>query len=142
MWLIEKMYIKLGLFQAVFLFDKNSNRKGLLDFRLCQGQLGSLIITCKLLLSNHNRSHISGLDIMNYGFLSTETNLKALYISGCLFTTSSVKLFVVNVKIFLYNCVFRKKVKIFTKHFIFWKWKLIPETNMFISLPMSILDLT
>jgi hypothetical protein len=27
----------------------------------------------------------------------------------CLFTTSSVKLFVVNVQIFVYNCVFGKK---------------------------------
>ena len=31
--------------------------------------------------------------IINYRFLTTETNLKALYIFHCLFTTSSVKLF-------------------------------------------------
>ena len=35
-------------------------------------------------------------DMINYRFLTTETNLKALYIFRCLFTTSSVKLFVVN----------------------------------------------
>ena len=49
--------------------------------------------------------------VLNYGFLTTETNLKALYIFRCLFTTSSVKLFVVNVQIFVYNCVFQKKEK-------------------------------
>ena len=43
--------------------------------------------------------------------MTTETNLKALYIFRCLFTTSSVKLFVVNVQIFVYNCVSRKKEK-------------------------------
>ena len=43
--------------------------------------------------------------IINYRFLTTETNLKALYIFCCLFTTSSVKLFVVNVQLFVYNCV-------------------------------------
>ena len=37
-------------------------------------------------------------DIINYRFLTTETNLKALYIFGCLFTTSSVKLFVAVVR--------------------------------------------
>ena len=50
-------------------------------------------------------------DMINYRFLTTETNLKALYIFCCLFTTSSVKLFVVNVHIFIYTCVFRKKEK-------------------------------
>ena len=50
-------------------------------------------------------------DIINYRFLTTETNLKALYIFCCLFTTSSVKLIVVNVHIFIYTCVFRKKEK-------------------------------
>ena len=49
--------------------------------------------------------------IINYRFLTTETNLKTLYIFHCLFTTSSVKLFVVNVQIFVYNCVFWKKEK-------------------------------
>ena len=34
-------------------------------------------------------------DLINYRFLATETNLKALYIFRCFFTTSSVKLFVV-----------------------------------------------
>jgi hypothetical protein len=47
--------------------------------------------------------------VMNHRFLTTETNLKALYIFRCLFTTSSVKLFVVNVQIFVYHCVFWKK---------------------------------
>ena len=49
--------------------------------------------------------------IINYRFLTTETNLKALYIFRCVFTTPSVKLFVVNVQIFVYNCVFWKKEK-------------------------------
>ena len=35
--------------------------------------------------------------IISYRFLTTETNLKALYIFRCLVTTSSVKLFVVNI---------------------------------------------
>ena len=34
-------------------------------------------------------------NVINYRFLTTETNLKASYIFCCLFTTSSVKLFVV-----------------------------------------------
>ena len=37
------------------------------------------------------------IDVINYRFLTTETNLKASYIFRYLFTTSSVKLFVVNV---------------------------------------------
>ena len=44
-----------------------------------------------------------GPPVMNYRFLTTETNLKALYIFSCLFTTSSVKLFVVNVQIFVWK---------------------------------------
>ena len=74
--------------------------------------------------------------IINYRFLTTETNSKALYIFCCLFTTSSVKLFVVNVQIFVYHCVFRKKEKQHSpnlSHFenesTFWKrttfWKLV-----------------
>ena len=51
------------------------------------------------------------LDIKYYRFLTTETNLKALYIFRCLFTTSSVKLFEVNAQIFVYNCVLWKKEK-------------------------------
>ena len=44
--------------------------------------------------------------IMNYSFLKTERNLKALYIFHCLFTTSSVKLYVVTEQIFLYKFLF------------------------------------
>ena len=44
--------------------------------------------------------------VINYRFLTTETNLKALYIFRCLFTTSSVKLFVVTVQIFVYKSLF------------------------------------
>ena len=44
--------------------------------------------------------------VLNYGFLTTETNLKALYIFRCLFTTSSVKLFVVTVQIFCLQILF------------------------------------
>ena len=62
--------------------------------------------------------------IINYRFLTMEANLKALYIFRCFFTTSSVKLFVVNVKIFAYNCVLSEKgIKTLTKPFTFWKWK-------------------
>ena len=43
--------------------------------------------------------------IMNYRFLTTETSLKALYIFW-FFTTSSVKLFVVTVQIFVYKSLF------------------------------------
>ena len=49
-------------------------------------------------------------DIINYRFLTTETNLKALYIFRCLFTTSSVKLFVWMYR-FLFTVVFFRKRK-------------------------------
>ena len=62
--------------------------------------------------------------------MTTETNLKALYIFRCLFTTSSVKLFIVNVQIFVYNCVFWKKEKQHSQNLShvkivvwIWKWK-------------------
>ena len=44
-------------------------------------------------------------DIINYRFLTTETNIHKsfIYIFRCFFTTSSVKLFVVTVQIFVYN---------------------------------------
>ena len=72
--------------------------------------------------------------MINYRFLTTETNLKTLYIFRCLFTTSSVNLFVVNVQIFVYNCVSRKKEKQHSQNLSnfqnkssfwnpFWKWK-------------------
>ena len=51
------------------------------------------------------------LNIINYRFLTAETNLKALYIFRCFFTTSSVKLFVVTVQIFVYNFLFQCKIK-------------------------------
>ena len=83
---------------------------------------------------------------INYRFLTTETNLKSSYIFHCLFTTSSVKLLVLNVQIFVYNCVIWKKEKQHLQnlshlemkaHFVnephfgnessfwnpFWKWK-------------------
>ena len=51
--------------------------------------------------------------VIDYRQLKTETNLKALYIYiyCCLFIASSVKLFVVKLQIFVYNCVFWKKEK-------------------------------
>ena len=58
--------------------------------------------------------------------MTTETNLKALDIFHCLCTTSSVKLFLVNVHIFVYNRVFWEKGKTtFTKLFTFSKRKYI-----------------
>ena len=59
----------------------------------------------------------------NYRFLITETNLKALYTFGCLFTTSSVKRFVVNAHVFVYNCVFQKKENNTQKTFCILKIK-------------------
>ena len=59
--------------------------------------------------------------------MTTETNLKALYIFRCLLTTSSVKLFEVNVQIFVYNCVFRKKSTHKTFHIL--KMKAHSETH-------------
>ena len=49
--------------------------------------------------------------IIYYRILTTETNSKALHVFCCLLTTSSVKLFVVNVQIFVYKCVFFRKRK-------------------------------
>ena len=67
---------------------------------------------------------------INYRFLTTETNLKSSYIFHCLFTTSSVKLLVLNVQIFVYNCVFRKKEKYHSQNlFTFWKWEHISKNN-------------
>ena len=43
---------------------------------------------------------------MNYRFLTTETNLKALYIYISLFVHN-----LISKAIFVYNCVFRKKEK-------------------------------
>ena len=45
------------------------------------------------------KSYSESSGIMNYRFLTTKTNSKALYIFCCCFTTSSVKLFVVTVQI-------------------------------------------
>ena len=45
-------------------------------------------------------------DVVNYRFLTTETNSKALYIFPYFNTTSSVKLFVVTVQIFVYKFLF------------------------------------
>ena len=47
---------------------------------------------------------------MGYRFLTTETNLKGLILCCSFFTTSSVKLFVVNVQI-LFSIVFSEKGK-------------------------------
>ena len=55
--------------------------------------------------------HLPCKNRINYRFLTTETNLKALYMFRCLFTTYSVKLFVMNLQIFVYNRVFWKKEK-------------------------------
>ena len=59
-------------------------------------------------------THIT-LNIINHRFLTTEANLKGLNIFRCSFTTSSVKLFVVTVQIFvskfLFTIVFFQKGK-------------------------------
>ena len=102
----------------------------------CRG--ADLSLTQRYLQETKNTAQWGQNSLINYRFLTTETNLKALYIFRCLFTTSSVKLFVVNVQIFVYNCVFRKKEKqhsqnlshfenesTFQKRTTFWKWKLI-----------------
>ena len=61
--------------------------------------------------------------IMNYKFLITETNSKALNMFRCFHTTSSVKLFVVTVQIFVYNRVFVKEEKNTHKTFHILKMK-------------------
>ena len=53
-------------------------------------------------------------DVISYRLLTTETNLKVSFIFRCLFTTSSVKVFLENEQLFVYNRVdvfFRKKEK-------------------------------
>ena len=55
--------------------------------------------------------------------MTTETNLKALYIFHCLFTTSSVKLFVVNVQILFTVLFFGKEKKNTHKTFHILKMK-------------------
>ena len=68
--------------------------------------------------------------IIDYRLLTTETKLNALYIFHCLFSTSLVKLFVVNVHVFVYNIVGRKKKKkTLAEPFTFWKWKHISKNN-------------
>ena len=66
---------------------------------------------------------------MNFRFLTIETNLKALYIFLCLFRTLSVKLFVVNVQIFVYDCLFGKKNNNTHKNFYVLKMKAHSETH-------------
>ena len=74
------------------------------------GTLGTfellLVLLPKLLYISHKMRFF--LNVINHRFLTIETNLKAFC---CLFSTSSVKLFIVNVQIFVYSCVFRKKEK-------------------------------
>ena len=65
--------------------------------------------------------------MINYRCLTTKTNLKALHIFHCFFTTSSVKLFVVNFCLQL--CFSQKRKTTLTKPFTFWKWKHISENN-------------
>ena len=73
---------------------------------------------------------------MNYRFLTTKTNSKALYIFRGFFTTSSVKLFVVTVQIYVYNCVFQKKRKttLYSRNLSHFEnestfWKIIRPSN-------------
>ena len=76
--------------------------------------------------------YIFAQDVISYRLLTTETNLKVSFIFRCLFTTSSVKLFLVNEQLFVYNRVdvfFRKKEKKNTKPLTFWKWKRILKEN-------------
>ena len=89
------------------------------------GEANGLDILLDVEQFNYAFRQANAAGIINYRFLTTETNLKALYIFRCLLTTSSVKLFVVNVQIFVNNCVFQKKEKPLT----FWKWKQISKKN-------------
>ena len=66
--------------------------------------------------------------------MATETNLKALYIFRCLITTSSVKLFVVTVQIFVYKFLFTivffgKKEKQQSRNLSHYKMKAHSETH-------------
>ena len=67
------------------------------------GGITLIKIVAKLYSSLNYSNTFTIYNIMNYRFLTTEKNLKALYIFRCFFTTSSVKLFVVTVQIFVYN---------------------------------------
>ena len=51
-------------------------------------------------------SYQQAMGMINYRFLTTETNLKALYIFRCFLTTSSVIPFLVTVQIFVYKVLF------------------------------------
>ena len=74
--------------------------------------------------------------IRNHKFLTTETNLKALYIFCCLVTTSSVNL---PLEIFVYKCLFtnvclqlrfsEQGKTTLRKPFTIWKWKHISKMN-------------
>ena len=69
-----------------------------------------------LLPSPHNaQRQFCQIYIMNYRFLTTETNSKALFI----YFVVLLQLFLVTILIFVYNCVFRKKEKNLTKPFTF-----------------------
>ena len=62
-------------------------------------------------------------DIINFRFLTTETNIKASYIFCCLFTTSSVLLCSECTDFCWQMCFSEKGKTILIKPFTFWKWK-------------------
>ena len=69
------------------------------------------------------------MDIINYRFWTTETNLKALYIYFVIFLHNLISKAICSdctgfcLQIFVYNCVFRKKEKYTHKTFHILKMK-------------------
>jgi hypothetical protein len=88
--------------------------KSLSQPRLCKNEnLKTASLTNVWGLRDHTWKNINFIElyrelyIINYRFLTAETNLKVIYIFHCFFATSLVKLFVVTVHISVYNFLFR-----------------------------------
>ena len=79
------------------------------------GEANGLDILLDVEQFNYAFRQANAAGIINHRFLTTETNLKVIYIYILLFlnTTSSVKLFIVTVQIFVY--IFLYKIEIFGK---------------------------
>ena len=86
----------------------------------------------------------NSLDIINYRFLTTETNLKALYIFRCFFYNLISKAICSDctdfcLQIFVYNCVFRKKENTIYETFHILKMKTHFKKDYYYSLVLSLI---
>ena len=80
--------------------------------------LKAVLCTMKTTKTYHNKYWVTVLFGQAPQHVTIATQVSSmLFIFRCLFTTSSVKLFVVNVQFFVYNCVFGKRKKTLTKPF-------------------------